>query len=245
MISFSLDTGRLIASLDISASQVRYAVMLMINDIGKQSQEAVREAMDDTRGGSIHLRRATFELRQIYISRFATPRELTLVLEIKPDAKNLVRLAMGEDHDAWWPFNGKLYQWVPNSEVFQNKVISARNPLNQKLLQFSKRGNAFTGNQDTFVINHPPKHPDMPQVWQRVASGSKGSRQSRAKGTINKKKVRSEASKNTRMLYTLVDKQRTPLKLEFYGPVRRTIGANLVETLKRALFAAIQPKPKK
>ena len=244
-LSFKMDCGDLIGSFDLKKRQIPFAMSKAINDLGKKAQFVVQYGMVT----DIKLRREAYELKRIMISHFATSSECYLVIQIDPKAKNLIRLVKGEDHIEWFPYNGKDYQWIPNSQVFQNKIITTANPLHQFNLAIGftgigPRGGAQhnQGLQRTFAIDNPGGKPGDPQIWQRVASGARGSRQSRTRGTLLKKKIRNEASTNTRLLYTLVSRQKTPVKLLFYEPIHKTVHLNVADAMRAALEYTVSPR---
>ena len=244
---FRMESGRVIAELDnIRQSQLNFAISKAINDVGYGSQEAIRKGMDQDL--NMHSQSAKYERNRIMVIKRAKADSLSLVIQVDPKAMNLVRLVNNMEHDGWFPFNGRLYLWTPNSEVFRGRIITTANPLHPKNLEFGygagpRPGGVsgeFKGNQRTFAISPKEgKNRDIPQIWQRVGSSAPAAKQKRHKGI---KESKNERMKNTRLLYVLLSKRKTPAKLRFYEPVQKTIHETWAEAMHAALELAVIPR---
>ena len=254
MFTFKTVNDGLIAEMDFRMRALPFATSKAINTLGLAAQTEIRAGFQ--RDVQYHAERLSYELNRIMIPKFATSKELWLVLQIDPKAGNLTRLAEGTDHVGWFPFNGRLLQWIPNQDVFEHKIITVRNPLHPRQLDFGFKGpgphksgqaGEFQGPLRTFGLPRPKRDPESPEIWQRVGKGVKGSRLSSAKGRTKKIRTegREDSYRNTRCLYVLVSKQKTKLKLKFYEPATKTITDTWEEAVKNALEYAMRPKGSK
>lgn len=204
-------------------NQLPYALSLAINNTLKKIQEEVRQALAD----KLTLRRVKWNMAAIKINKqdFATKTKLYGKIHISDIADNLARLATGTDH---LPFKGKKYLSIPNSEVFGNKIINKTNPLKPSNLKLADTPRGTQGLLGTFLVEK--KGTGTPLILQRTKKqGSKGKGK---KGTNRQTGVR--------LLYTLVEKTKTPHKIDWTGIVSRVISAHLQEEIVKAMNHAIE-----
>lgn len=200
-------------------NQLPFAMSKAINETAKLVQKAIQDSIKD---GHINLRRAMFNIQSIKIGKWASKSDLLSIIQIDPRAENLERLATGQDHIN---LNGKDYIAFPNSKVFGSSIIRKENPLWIGNLKFHDTPHGLHGNENTFLIHSGN---GTPLILQNT-SGKTGRKNRR--GT-NKKT-------DNRILYTLVKKSRTPLKLDFYGIAKRIIDQCLEEEARKAVQVAI------
>lgn len=206
--------------------QLGFAVSLAINRILNMIQLAVMEDMQ----AKIDFRRLAFNLRAIKINPQdrATKHKLLGIIHIDPIASNLLRLETGSDHI---PINGRKYLPVPNPTVFGNKVITKDNPLQIGNLKLRDTPFGTKGDQGTFLIESGGK----PFVIQRTKkAGSKG----KGKKGTNKET-------GTRLLYSLVQRTTTPVKLNFRAIATKIVNQHFREELIKAVNRAISTAKKK
>jgi hypothetical protein len=206
--------------------QLPFAMSKAINSVVKLIQDAIRGDMQ----AKLHFTQMAFELRAIKINKFSNKNDLVAEIGIEPKATNLYRLQTGQDHI---PFQGKQFYPIANSVVFNGRPIRNTDPLFIRNLHLTDTpGGAAKGLQKTFI----PKTQEgkAPIVVQRIASG-KGVKQ--PKGQRGKKGLDKELG--TRILYTLVRKGKTPVKMNFYGIASQIITQSLGSEIAKAVRNAV------
>ena len=241
----------MIGSYDLKKRQILFALSKAINTVGDTAQKLIRYGM--ITNPNLHLRRQDYELKRIMITHKATGAECYLVIQVDPKAQNIIRLIKGEFHDRWFPYRGTNYQWIPNSQVFNNRIITVKDPLNPKNLDFGfagigpKRvGLPNQGAMGTFAIEKPKSgKSEGPQIWQRTNKPGQSSRKSRARAIKLQRAIRAakgQATDNIQLLYTLVSRQKTPAKILFYEPIHKTVHTDMADAMKAALEYTVTPR---
>lgn len=203
---------------------LNFIVSKAVNSVLKQIQDAIRKEL----AAKLNLRRVSWNLLQIKINKedWANKTKLFGRIHITDEAHNLVRLATGNEH---YPYKGGRYLAIPNKSVFGNRVITKDNPFNPSNLQLQRTPRGLQGNQGTFLVETQRGTPLILQRTQKQGSKRKGK-----KGT--------DRSTGVRMLYTLVKKSKTPLKINWeaiiYTVVNKTFQAELIKAIQYAFDTA-------
>jgi hypothetical protein len=187
-----------------SERQAPFILSRSLNLLAKRVQENLRLNIEN----SLNLRRRSWVLRQVKINsgQWATKTRLSVTIELTEAARFISAFETGAQH---LPLLGKKYLAIPNKEVFNNSIITSKNPLYIKNLQFHSTPFGTEGALRTFILN--PKSGADPLILQRVAPGTKG------------KKARGVKDSGLRMLYRLVKASHRPRKIKWYDTANSTV----------------------
>lgn len=191
--------------------QLNFAMSLAINNLVFAMQKKIWERLLSS---TFHIRREAFNKGAIYFPQQnrATTKKLWAVLEIKSIAENLINLETGDPEDPL-----KKYLLVPNPEVFQYKIISAKNKLHPRNLDLKRGKYGVGGKERTYMINS--KRTGTPLILQRIGRG-KGAK--------------------SRILYTLVKRIKVPAKLHFFDTAEQVANSEFDSIVQVALERAIR-----
>jgi hypothetical protein len=183
--------------------QAPFILSRSLNLLAKRVQENLRLNLEN----SLNLRRK-WVLRQVRISsgQWATKTRLSVTIQLTEAARFIASFETGAQH---LPLLGKKYLAIPNKEVFNNSIITSKNPLYIKNLAFHNTPFGTRGLQRTFIVN--PRSGADPLILQRVSPGTKG------------KKSRGVKDSGLRMLYRLVKASQRPRKISWYNTANSTV----------------------
>jgi len=201
--------------------QLPFAMSLAIN----KTMTIIRDAFRDDMQAKLNLRRIAFNLNAVRVKPgdFASKKQLYSILSIDATlAPHLARLVTGKDHVA---INGKKYLPMPNFKIFGNNIITDRNPLAIKNLHLHQTPRGLQGDNRTFLVQKQGK---APVILQRTAKAGKG----RKKGT--------DKDTGNRVLYVLIQKSRTPKKIDLLPIAKRVVGEVFNEQIRQAVERAVK-----
>jgi len=251
MIQIQVQSSGVLMMLAQAEGQLEYAMSLALNRAANDGQKAEQGRLKR----AFTLRREQFVIRGIKIEKLdrATKSSWRVVISIPATQDFLNKFEEGTPKV---PRQGK-WLWVPNPAVFQNKVINRGNPLHPKSLSFNKsKGGQLQGAQRTFMLRSKGGQPIVLQRQDRgLAKGSKSTMRTMTldnvntnKGAYSLKKGQSAKSitrgggTGARLLYTLVSRVPTPVRLEFVSTitqeVQRVWPARAEEAVLQALRTA-------
>jgi hypothetical protein len=242
MINIQVNAQGALIMLAQMQDQLPYAMSLALNRVAIDGQKAEQDRLKK----AFHLRREQFVIRGIKIEKADRASKTTwrVIISI-PVAQDF--LSKFEGGDPKVPRNGK-WLWIPNPAVFANKIINRGNPLHPKQLHFQKsKGGQLQGDQRTFMIKG--KH-GKPIVLQRVDRKlGKGSASTMRAMTLDNVQVgmgpRQKREKaihrtgGTRLLYTLVSRVPTPVRLEFVNTITHEVEAQWPGRINEAIHEAL------
>ena len=229
MLKILVDPKSALRGLDAAGQrQVPYAVSLALNRVANDAQAAERQQI----ARAFKLRRDVFILQGIKISKQDRANKSTwrVIIQVDPQRDLLDKFEQG---DPKIPRKGR-WLWLPNAQVFGNKIIMRSNPLHPANLKFSGPRNA--GPQRTFLVRGNGSRTG-PLVLQRVAGSSRGASQRIGQGARAGGRVRKGG---VRLLYTLISRVRTPVRLQFVQTVNRTVQAQWPDRMNEALSQALR-----
>ena len=233
--------------------QLPFAVSLALNRVANLAQKAEQTRLQT----AFHLRRESFNLQGIYISKAdrATKTSWQVTIQIQANRSYLNRMEQGGMKD---PTRGH-FLWKPNREVFGDDVIMRSNPLHPSNLHFHSpihnkgKGLQLQGDNRTFMVMGNGKYKG-PLVLQRVAGSAKGAAQRISLGAKHGAAGRDKATGRitagaslkrarqggVRLLYTLVSRVTVPAKLEFIDTIGNTVETSWREVLDQAMEDALR-----
>lgn len=248
MISIQVKPGFL-AMLAGATNQLPYAMSLALNRVAVDGQKAEQGRLK----AAFHLRRETFVIRGIKIEKAdrASKTSWRVVISI-PVAQDF--LSKFEEGDPKVPRQGK-WLWIPNPAVFQHKIINRGNPLHPKQLHFQKsKGGQLQGDHRTFMIK--AAYRNTPLVIQRMSSSHEGFKKAPMQklldqGTLDNfengskrmglvRRRRHYQDRETRLLYRLVSRVVTPVRLEFVNTITNEVQAQWPERMNQAISEALR-----
>lgn len=243
MISIQVKSQGFLAMLAGATNQLPYAMSLALNRVAVDGQKAEQGRLK----AAFHLRRETFVIRGIKIEKAdrASKTSWRVVISI-PVAQDF--LSKFEEGDPKVPRQGK-WLWIPNPAVFQNKIINRGNPLHPKNLHFMKsKGGQLVGDQRTFMLKGKNGKPLVIQRTDRgLAKGSYSIMRSMTLDNVHmgmgpreKKQKGIRRNAGTRLLYTLVSRVRTPVRLEFVSTITNEVQAQWPERMNQAISEALR-----
>ena len=243
MIEIKVHTSGVLKMLAEAQDQLPYAMSLALNRVAIDGQKAEQARLKAV----FKLRRETFVIRGIKIEKAdrATKTSWRVVISI-PVAQDF--LDKFEQGDPKIPRQGK-WLWIPNAAVFQNKIINRGNPLHPKNLHFSKsKGGQLVGDQRTFMLKGKNGKPLVIQRMDRgLAKGSYSVMKSMTldnlhtgMGPREKKQKAIHRAAGTRLLYTLVSRVATPVRLEFVSTISNQVERMWPERINEAIHEALR-----
>lgn len=250
-ISIKVNASGALLMLAQAQDQLPYAMSLALNRVAVDGQKAEQERLKR----AFHLRRETFVIRGIKIEKTdrASKTSWAVVISI-PVAQDF--LSKFEEGTPKVPRQGK-WLWIPNPDVFRNKIINRGNPLHPKNLHFQKAKGQIKGEQRTFMLRVQGR--EGPLVMQRVDRMLKKGASStmramtldnvrtnegafRLKERESAKSIHRMDGNGVRLLYKLVAKVKTPVRLEFVSTITNRVieswPARMDEALREALRTA-------
>jgi len=245
MIQIKVDTSGAMILLAQATDQLPYAMSLALNRVANDGQKAEQARVKSV----FKLRQETFVIRGIKIEKLdrATKNSWSVVISIPATQDFLDKFEMG---DPKTPRVGK-WLWIPNSDVFKNKIINRGNPLHPKNLHFQKsKGGQLQGDQRTFMLKTKAGMPLVIQrIDQKLAKGSYSIMKSMTLDNVHtgmgprtKKQKAIHRSAGTRLLYRLVSRVPTPVRLAFVdtitNEVMRTWPSRIEDAVSEALRTA-------
>lgn len=242
-VSIQVNASGALLMLAQAQEQLPYAMSVALNRVAIDGQKAEQARLRQ----AFTLRREQFVIRGIKIEKLdrATKTTWRVVISI-PAAQDF--LSKFEEGTPKVPRQGK-WLWIPNSNVFKNKIINRGDPLHPKNLHFHKsKGGQLQGDQRTFMIKSKA---GKPIVVQRVDQGlKKGSAAIMRAMTLDnvhtgmgprmKKQKAISRTGGTRLLYTLVSKVSTPVRLEFVNTITREVMRTWPERMNEAVRQALR-----
>jgi hypothetical protein len=223
MITVEFDTRAFVASMHDVADQVPYATSRAINEMGKLAQLAVRNHT----GQIWHVRRAAWVNASVKITHFSTKYEgeLYLAMGIHPpggdDRADI--LTKFETETQKTPFQGS-HVVVPIG-INAGKIL--REGQRFKDYHFTKHGNRWDGDRDTFIV---PIANGRLIVLQRVQKRTRYKRQGK---TVN---VRPH---DAMPLFLLVPSVKITPNLDFEKTVREVVEKTWERQLSHFLDEAV------
>lgn len=238
---FRFQSQELLAALDeVDARNLPHAMKLGMNALGMAAQRAMKDRLQR----EFDLRRVAWNVNAIKIEKggFATKTKWRVVILLDPRASYLEKFEEAGVHE---PFGGRNYLWVPNDAVFRKRIIQAGDPLHPKNLHMRRKGNSLVGDQSTFML----RTSQGPVVIQRLGKGSGTvyTPASIARLTLDKfgrkrgGKLVQDKKAGTRLLYTLKERVKVPLKLEFVDTITSTVTERAVPIFREAIGQAMRP----
>lgn len=227
MFSIKVNPSSALGALNaFEQKQLPYAVSLALNRTANLAQQAERSLMRSV----LRLRREEFNLRSIKIRREdrATKGSATVIIGIDSKADYLDRMEDGTPHIA----RGK-YLFIPNQDVFGDKIVTPSNPLYPKRLQFV--GPRMQGPSRTFLvkIKNNPKYSAL--VLQRVG-GRQGGKTTKGR----KRKHNASGRAQTRVVWFLRNRSQVPVKLRFVSTITGKASEVFPSELRAALGEALR-----
>ena len=243
MITIKVNAQGALVALAQAHGQMEYAMSLALNRVANDGQRAEQDRLRRV----FHLRREQFVIRGIKIEKTdrATKTSWRVVISIPVSQDFLKKF---EEGDPKVPRQGK-WLWIPNPVVFQNKIINRGNPLHPKNLHFAKsKGGQLVGDQRTFMLKGKNGKPLVIQRTDRgLAKGSYSIMRSMTLDNVHtgmgpreKKQKGIRRSAGTRLLYTLVSRVSTPVRLEFVNTITNEVQARWPERLDQAIRDAMR-----
>jgi len=243
MIKVQVQTSGVLLMLAQAQGQLEYAMSLALNRVANDGQKAEQTHLKK----AFTLRRETFVMRGIKIEKAdrATKSSWRVVISIPVTQDFLDKFEQG---DPKVPRTGK-WLWIPNQAVFKNKIIMSGNPLHPKQLQFSKsKGGQLQGKERTFMLRSKAGKPIVLQrEEQKLAKGSYRIMKSMTLDNVHtgmgprqKKEKAIHRAGGTRLLYTLVSKVKTPVRLEFVNTITSEVQARWPQRAEQAVIEALR-----
>lgn len=245
MISIQVKSEGALLMLAQAQEQLPYAMSLALNRVAVDGQKAEQERLKQV----FNLRREKFVIQGIKIEKVdkATKTSWSVIISI-PATRDF--LSKFEEGDPKVPKQGK-WLWIPNPAVFANKIINRGNELHPKQLHFEKsKGGQLQGSQRTFMIRSKANKPIVIQrVDQKLGKGSASTMRGMTLDNVHvgmgprmKKQKAIHRTGGTRLLYTLVSKVSTPVRLQFVSTITNRVveawPARMDEALREALRTA-------
>ena len=247
MFRIQIDQSNLIASLDdIGRSQIPYSTRNALSRTANLAQTAERNHMSET----LHLRREGWVLRSIRIDRSDLSKtSWNVIIYIDPQFLEIAnRLETGEDHVPKWG----QYFCIPNVDVFNQKIISADNPLHPSNIRLNQHGGRWESTDGSEIFMIHSKATGTPLILQRTSRSGRGVAQAIRAGVRHAAGERSASGQftqgrairgrrpgGTRLLYTLVKRSTVPAKLKFYETITNSIQNNWENEMQQALAKAL------
>lgn len=217
-IKVNVNTDGLFAMLDGVIKQFPFAASLALNKVANAAVEAERKGIKER----FHIRRA-WVLQGIQIIKRADKSSLNVIIGVLKDRDFLNYAEAGTSNRTAM---GGMYQWVPNQQYFNNKIIMPTNPLHPSNMAFVKG----RGPLNTSLIQNN----GHPLVLQRVSNVT-------AKGRTRKGKSQIGRNKDTgnRVLYFLIKRTKVPAKLKFIETITTTVNEQWVASMQEAVTKAL------
>lgn len=249
MIQIQVNSSGVLMMLAQAEGQLEYAMSLALNRVANDGQRAEQQHLKR----AFTLRRETFVMRGIKIEKTdrATKSSWRVVITV-PVAQDF--LTKFEKGDPKVPRMGK-WLWIPNPSVFKNKIISRGNPLHPKALQFTRsKGGQLQGKERTYMLKTKGGTPLVLQRQDRgLKKGSASTMRSMTLDNVNTNKgayslKKRESAKSisriegsgSRLLYTLVSRVSTPVRLEFVSTITQQVQASWPKRAEEAVLEALR-----
>lgn len=226
MIEVRVNTSGALVMLAQAQGQLEYAMSRALNLTANDGQKAEQARLKR----AFTLRREQFVMRGIKIEKAdrATKSTWRVIISIPVTQDFLKKF---EEGDPKVPRHGK-WLWIPNPAVFQNKIITRDNALHPKKLNFQKtNGGQLKGNERTFMLRSKAGKPIVVQrVDQKLGKGSASTMRAMTLDNVHtgmgprqKKQKAIHRTGGTRLLYTLVSRVSTPVRLEFVSTISQEV----------------------
>lgn len=219
LVNLSVDTTTVFNSIDEYKRQYPYAVSVALNSLATKAVEDMREGVKQR----FHIRRP-WTLQGIKIMNRATKAILVVTIGIDSKRSFLEIAELGTSSRS--PLHSQ-YQWVPNPQAFNYKVITASNPLHPNNLQFVNG----RGPLNTAYIKNVGGNP---LVVQRVENKTALGRSRRGKSQIGR-----DSGTGNRVLFFLHKTTKVPMKLRFIDTITRSVNSNWNTVMNNAINKAM------
>lgn len=230
MLTVKIDPSAVYRQLGVFGErQAPYALSLALNRLANKAQAAERERLKS----AFTLRRVDWNLQGIYISKAdrATKTSWKVVIQVQGNRSYLNKFEQGGEK---LPQFGRHTLAVPNSQVFRGGFVPKDSPLRPKALHLKRFGQAWRGDQGTFVAPMRGRTGEQ-GIFQRLGKTEKGRQK-----TNRRVKGREGTDSNVRLLYTLVQRVPIKAKLEFINTVTGTIDREWQQTVNDAVREALR-----
>ena len=212
MLEIKIDDQLLQTMLKEAQDQLPYATSVAINLVSAAAMRQMREDLPKR----LDIKQS-WVLSGFKILTAATKKTLVAYVGIDPSRSFLTWFEKGGERE---PLHG-MYNWIPNAEVFKNKVIRTSNPLYPGNIRLD---NGVDVRNNIYMIR---RNTSVPLVLQY---------------NDGKRKSKGVKQGESRLLYTLVKKSTMPLSLQFYDTVNKVIMRDWGSIATIAVTRSLKPK---